>query len=912
MDGVTEDWVGALKRASAHSGYLARQLEVFPDIAALLADGAVDAAWDAATRVAQEGDPVGKALRLEKRARGLVIAIADLAGAWSLETVTSRLSAFADQALDRAITAAFHERYPDMEPRGISVLALGKHGSSELNYSSDIDPILLFDPAAMPPSTREEPVEIAVRLCRRVVALMNDVTADGYVFRVDLRLRPSPEATPIVLPVDAAISYYESSAMGWEQAAFIRARAAAGDKALGQMFLSAIRPFVWRRNIDFGAVSGIGDITRRIRDHYAQGQRLGPGYDLKRGRGGIREVEFFAQIHQLIHGGRDPSLRAPATLDALAALTAAGIVDQEATDVLAAAYREYRTVEHRLQMVDDLQTHSLPASAESLDNVARLGGLTDGAALIASLSPHIERVGALYDGLVAASSGGDDDRLSRSPDALAEQLVEMGFADPAPALARIAEWREGNARVLRSPPAREALEDMLPEVMRAIAKAPDPAATVLRLDALLRGLSSAINIFRLLSARPGLAQILVEILSHAPTLAEALGRQASLLDGLIDASAFDPMPSVGHLVADFGRQEAGEGYEALLDSVRKKVGERRFAIGVQIVRGASDPIEAAAGYGRVAEAAIEVLTAATVAEFEKVHGRIAGGDLAILSLGRLGGGLLTHASDLDLVFLFTGDFGTESDGAKPLGATQYFNRLAQRVGNALSVPTAAGPLYEVDTRLRPSGKQGLLCVSFDSFARYQAESAWAWEHLALTRARPIFGSTKARNDLQEIVTRTLHADRDTVALAREAVKMRGDIAKHKPPKSDLDVKLVPGGLVDIEFLLHVTQYRTGRAFAPDLRVAIAELIEAGALPPEILPAHDLILRYLVVSRLVTPGSTEPPEETRALVARACGAEDWSDLLAKIAEARQSVGTAWAVQTDEFGVTEELGDADDRR
>ncbi|MCE7794972.1 bifunctional [glutamine synthetase] adenylyltransferase/[glutamine synthetase]-adenylyl-L-tyrosine phosphorylase [Sphingobium sufflavum] len=900
MTGLTD----ALDRAGANSGYLARQMEVFPDIVALLADGAIDVAWDRAALVG-EGEPVGRALRLEKRARGLVIAIADLAGAWPLETVTARLSAFADAALDRAIATAFQERYPDAEPRGFAVLALGKHGSAELNYSSDIDPILLFDPTTLPHSTREEPVEAAVRLGRRVVSLMNDVTADGYVFRVDLRLRPSPEATPIVLPVEAAISYYESTAMGWEQAAFIRARAAAGDRALGQMFLTAIRPFVWRRSLDFGAVSGIGEITRRIRDHYAQGQRLGAGYDLKRGRGGIREVEFFAQIHQLIHGGRDPSLRAPATLDALAALTAAGIVAGETTAVLGAAYREYRTIEHRLQMVNDLQTHSLPTSPESLDTVARLAGLADGDALVAELAPHIERVGTLYDGLVAASGGDKNDHLSRSPDALAEQLAEMGFADPAPALARIAEWREGNARVLRSPPAREALEDMLPEVMRAIAKAPDPAATVLRLDALLRGLPSAINIFRLLSARPGLAQILVEILSHAPTLAEALGRQASLLDGLIDASAFDPMPPIAQLIADFGHQEAGEGYEALLDSVRKKVGERRFALGVQIVRGASDPIEAAAGYGRVAGAAIEVLAAATVAEFERTHGRIPGGELVILALGRLGGGLLTHASDLDLIFLFTGDFAAESDGAKPLGATQYFNRLAQRVGNALSVATAAGPLYEVDTRLRPSGAQGLLCVSYDSFARYQAESAWAWEHLALTRARPVFGSAAARGALQDIVTHTLRAERDTAELARAAVKMRGDIATHKRPKGDLDVKLLPGGLVDIEFLVHVTQFRTGQGFAPDLRDAIATLTDAGHLPATILPAHDLMIRYLVVARLVTPGSEEPAAETRPLVARACGAKDWADLLAQIAAARQSVGAAWG------GIAKEFGDADDR-
>ncbi|HEX7852913.1 MAG TPA: glutamine-synthetase adenylyltransferase, partial [Sphingobium sp.] len=376
MEYGTGEWKDALGRASAHSEYLARQLQVFPDIAELLAAGDADAAWDAALHVADEDMAIAKALRLEKRARGLVLAIADLAGAWSLETVTSRLSAFADEALDRAIATAFAERYPDEEPRGLSVLALGKHGSGELNYSSDIDPILLFDPETLPHTSREEPVEAAVRLGRRVVALLSDRTEDGYVFRVDLRLRPSPDATPIVLPVDAAISYYESTAMGWEQAAFIRARAAAGDKALGQMFLTAIRPFVWRRSLDFGAISGIGDITRRIRDHYAQGQRLGPGYDLKRGRGGIREVEFFAQIHQLIHGGRDPALRVPATLDALAALTQAGIIDLDTATVLGEAYRYYRTIEHRLQMVDDLQTHSLPAAGEHLDNVAQLAGLT--------------------------------------------------------------------------------------------------------------------------------------------------------------------------------------------------------------------------------------------------------------------------------------------------------------------------------------------------------------------------------------------------------------------------------------------------------------------------------------------------------------------------------------------------------
>ena len=893
------DWDGALARARAHSPYLARQLDVFPEIAAALMEGETEAAWTLAERVDDAADPVWLALRREKRARALVIAIADLAGIWPLETVSSRLSDFADDALDRAIAAAFAERYPGEAPRGFAVLALGKHGSRELNYSSDIDPILLFDPETLPHAAREEPGEAAVRLARRVVALMGERDADGYVFRVDLRLRPSPEATPIVLPVGAAISYYESTAMGWEQAAFIRARAAAGDRELGRSFITAIRPFVWRRSLDFGAIAGITDITRRIRDHYAQGQRLGPGYDLKRGRGGIREIEFFAQVHQLIHGGRDPSLRAPATLDALAALAAAGVIEEPVATMLGESYRLFRTVEHRLQMVDDRQTHSLPTGKEALDAAARLDGLADGAALIARLRPHVERVGRIYDHLADSAGSGEEGHLSRDDATLSLQLSEMGFVDPAPALARIAEWREGTARVLRSPPARAALEDMLPQMMRAIARAPDPRGTVLRLDALLRGLPSAINIFRLLSARPALAQILVEILSHAPALAETLGRRAALLDGLIDASAFDPMPSVAELAAGFARAEPGEGYEHLLDSVRQRVGARRFALGVQIVRGESDPLEAAAGYGRVAEAAVYVLARAAIAEFEKAHGRVPGSELTILALGRFGGGLLTHASDLDLIFLFSGEFDAESEGPRPLGATQYFNRLAQRVGNALSVPTAFGPLYEVDTRLRPSGTQGLLCVSFESFRRYQAESAWAWEHLALTRARPVFGSEAARGVLQDIIRDTLLADRDFPTLAKAAVSMRGDIAKHKPPKSDLDVKLLPGGLIDLEFLVHVSQFRLKTGFVPDLRAAIGVLTEAGALDPTIRPAHDLLTRYLVVSRLVAPDAGVPAEESRAVVARACGMEDWNALLARITAARQSIGAAWTALSEKY-------------
>lgn len=889
------DWTAVAERMQAHSPFLSRQMDRFPAVTDLLAAGDYDAALQAARDIADPADGVARSLRRRKGALALVTAAADLSGAWPLDRVTRTLSDFADQALEEALATAFAERYPDARPEGFVVLALGKHGSRELNYSSDIDPILLYDPARLPHGEREDVADAAVRIGRRVSELLNARDGDGYVFRIDLRLRPSPEATPIALPVEAAIGYYESTAVGWEQAAFIRARPAAGDFALGDYFIQQIRPFVWRRSLDFGAIDAIVDISRRIRDHYAQGQAFGPGYDLKRGRGGIREVEFFAQVHQLIHGGRDPALRSGNTREALRALATAGVLEQEDAQRLDEAYVLFRTIEHRLQMVEDRQTHELPKTAEAMDNVARLHGLADGGALLDLLRPKVEWVGRNYDKLTPAAK---DEALSHDEERLAAQLTDMGFADAQTPVARITRWRGGTIRALRSAPSREALEELLPGLMRALAKAPDPARALNRLDDLIGRLPSAINFFKLLAARPGLVELLAELLSHAPTLADALGRRAELLDGLIDTSAFDPPPPVEVLAEQFAQLEPGEDYQALLDRVRQRVNDRRFALGAQIIRG-GDPLEAGRGYSRVAEGAIETLARATVAEFESAHGKVPGGEMLILALGRLGGGVLTHASDLDLVYLFTGDFLTESDGARPLGATQYFNRLGQRITNALSVQTAAGPLYEVDTRLRPSGAQGLLAVSLDSFARYQREEAWTWEHLALTRARPVFGSQQGRAALNAILSETLERPRDFDELARNAVKMRGDIARHKPPSSDLDVKLVPGGLVDLEFLIHVTQFQHNMAFDPDLRAALAQLAAAGHLPAELVAAHDLITRFLIVSRLVSPESTEPPEATRPVVARACGVENWEALLESYDQARQRVRDAWAALAARF-------------
>ncbi len=873
------DLPNAIARARAHAPFLSMALDRLPHLEAMLAAGEVEQAFAHAKAAGTGIEDTAIALRRERLALALVLAIGDLAHAFPLARVIGELSDFADRSLNSAIIAAIRRRTPDAQPAGFSAIALGKHGAQELNYSSDIDPILLYDPETLPRRERDDPAEAAQRVARALMEVMSNVTSEGYVFRVDLRLRPASEVSPLALSFEAAITHYESSALAWERAAYIRARAASGDIAAGQAFLDTIRPFVWRRSLDFGAIAEIGRLTTRIRDHYSSGQAIGPGYDLKRGRGGIREVEFFAQTHQLIHGGRNPALRLRGTRASLDALAEAGIISTEDAHVMGTSYDRLRTLEHRLQMVSDQQTHSLPADPAALENVARLEGMADGAALITELTEISDVVGRRFDALIEtyAPTGAVTVEALPIVDALSE---------------RITAWEGGQYRCLRTAEAREAFSRIRPQLLRALAEAPDPDRALLRWEQLLAGLPSAINVFRLLEARPGLLAVVMRILAHAPTLADELARRSDLLDTLIDRSAFDLPGTVDEIAAELARGEAGDDYQRLLDTVRVRVGEMRFALGVQLVEGQRDPLEVAAALSRVAEAAIAVLGRAAIDEFRQNHGDVHGSHLAILGLGRLGGAALTHASDLDLIFLFSGDHAAESDGRRPLGATLYYNRLAQRVIAALSVPTAAGALYEVDTRLRPSGAQGPISVSFDSFERYQREEAWTWEHMALCRARPLFGTPEDRTKLCDAIQQVLDRKRDPAKLRAEVLEMRETMAGHKPPKGPLDVKLARGGLVDIEFMVHFLQLRDHIARTPDLGEAVQMLEKQGLLPPGIRAAHDLMTRLLVVVRLVAPDGMFPPEASRAIVARSCGLESWDTLLGAVLAARRQVATAW--------------------
>lgn len=901
------DWKEALARARSHAPFLARALERQPQLEALLCEGRCEEAlaW-ARDQGSHEEDP---AIALRKQRLGLAttVAIADLAEAFDLARVVKELTDFADHALDTAIRTAISERTGQPHAEGLIALALGKQGASELNYSSDIDPILLYDRERLPCRANEDPGEAAQRYARRVIKLLSDTTSEGYVLRVDLRLRPASEISPLVVPVGTARTHYQGQALAWERAAFIRARAAAADIAAGEAFLAEISPFVWRSMLDFGAIEEIRALTLRIRQSNEGPPEPGPGFDVKRGRGGIREVEFFVQTHQLIHGGRDRSLRVKGTRAALDALAEAGRIDRSEAEMLGVAYDRLRTIEHRLQMVGDRQTHALP-EGEALDNVAWLDGLGSGAALVNELAEITARVASSYDRLIGNPQPLPTHVASSAP--VIERIGDISLPERISGREQLAEriegWRDGRYQALRSPQALAAFDALIPVLAKAFVEADDPEHALARWERLLEQASSAINLFHLLSARPALQSRLVSTLTLSPTLADDLGRHPGLLDVLIDRSSMDQPGPVSQLAALMRQRAPREDYEATLDGIRQVTSELRFALGVQLIEARHGPPDIARALSRLAEAAILTAAEAAEEEFARVHGRIPENKLVILGLGRLGGGALTHASDLDMIYLFSGDYSRESDGKRPLGGTLYFNRLASRVTAALSVPTAQGALYEVDTRLRPQGNQGPLAVSIEAFEKYQKESAWTWEHMALARARVLVGPDAARERLTKAIFDVLSQARDFEAVRSAILAMRGEMADHKPPRGPLDVKLLRGGLVDVEFLVHCLQLQHASQLAdaepsllsPDLPDAIKVLERHGLVPDVLLPAYLLMTDILVAGRLLAPDGLEPPSAARQALVRACGRASYSELQNDLAVARSSVARAWAQTFDQ--------------
>ena len=778
-------------------------------------------------------------LRAAKRQVALVVALADIGGQWTLDEVTGALSDLAEITLRAAIAhllRAAHDagelRLPDPgapeRDSGLIVLGMGKLGARELNYSSDIDLILFHDPAAHP--YHADTVNASfTRLARGLVSLMEQRDADGYVFRTDLRLRPDPAATPPVVSLPAALAYYESMAQNWERAAMIKARPVAGDLARGRAFLADIRPFVWRRNLDFAAMADIQDMKRRIDTHRKDAGLL--GRDLKLAPGGIREVEFAAQTLQLVWGGRDPALREPTTLGAMDALVAAGRLPGESALELAEAYHVLRRVEHRLQMVADRQTHSLPATEAELERFAVFMGEPDSSALVALLEHHMGRVArryaAVFSDVAATGSPGLD---LRGPDALPAEasatLHDMGFRNLASMIATLRGWRAGRVRALRSERARALLDAVLPALLSALARQSEPDAAFNRFDALLVGLPAGVQLFSLFSRNPALLERVAGVLGGAPSLADYLAASPEALEGLLS-------PEPGDHPADTLRLQLvdARGLEDALAITRRTVRAAEFRLCVAQMEGWIDVDEAGLERTALADAALENLLPRVLDTYRSRNGDVPGGAMAVVALGKAGGREMMAGSDLDLMFIYDHPPGAESDAVRPMAGSQWFIRAAHAYVAALTARGPEGVLYEVDMRLRPSGNKGPVAVSLAGFERYHAEDAWTWERMALTRARVVAGPPGLRAAIEAAIAGALARAVPADTVRADAAAMRTRLARDLAPYGDWDVKLRSGGQIDVEFIAQVLQLTTGaRGLAT--RDALARLVDAGALDKE--------------------------------------------------------------------------------
>lgn len=827
-------------------------------------------------------DTLRPLLRQAKRRVALLAGLADLGGAWSLEQVTGALTDLADMACGVALRAAIaHQvrrgKLPDADP-GLFVLAMGKMGAGELNFSSDIDLICLFDETRHPPGDHALIRKALVRAVQDMSGMLTDLTGDGYVFRTDLRLRPDPAVTPLVLSTGAAMRYYESLGRTWERAAYIKARPCAGDVDAGNRFLDDLRPFVWRRHLDFAAVQDAHNMRLAIRQHKGTG---GPitlfGHNMKLGRGGIREIEFFTQTRQLISGGRDPDLRVRGTVDGLHRLADKGWVDASLATALTDHYRFARTVEHRVQMVRDAQTHSLPATPEGFERLAAMMGIDRGQ-LETELVERLSAVHSETEGFFAPSS-----------------------AEPAPSEIKVdagmrARWRSYPA--LRSERGAALFERIEPVLLAQLGAAGKPQEALAAFDSFLAGLPAGVQLFSLFEANPHLVDLLVDIVSTSPALARYLSRNASVLDAVIGGSFFDAWPGLAALEVEArARMGAEPDYEAKLDAIRAWAKDWHFRIGVHHLRDLTTASEAGTQYAELARAALAALWPVVQDQFARRHGPAPGRGAIILGMGSLGAGVLTAQSDLDVIVIYDPGEAEYSDGKKPLPVRTYYARLTQAMITAITAQTAQGRLYEADMRLRPSGNQGPVATSWASFQEYQRNEAWLWEHLALVRASLVAGPVDLGADIAALRQEVLTRPRDLGQVMEDLSDMRARIASSKAPAGLWDAKIGPGRMQDIELFSQTGALLFQGGAPPDVAGGLGACVAAGLVSDaeaQVLnDTYAMLWRVQMASRLLSTGPVNPDDvgsRGLAVLIRTTGASDRDEAEASL-EAAHSAARA---------------------
>ncbi len=802
----------------------------------------------------QAPDQLGSALRQGKRRVALLTGLADVAGVWSLEEVTKALTDYADLSTHLAVKAMVAKeitrgKLPGQteddvsDCGGLVCLAMGKMGAHELNYSSDIDLICLFDETRYEPDDFFDARASLVRATRRAMALLNDPTGEGYVFRTDLRLRPDPAVTPVCLAMEAAERYYESLGRTWERAAFIKARGAAGDIAAGKRFLKGLRPFVWRKHLDFAAIEDAHNMRLRIREHKGLGGKITlEGHNVKLGRGGIREIEFFTQTRQLIAGGRDPELRGRETVASLTQLANKGWVDQSTAEELGKHYRALREVEHRIQMIHDTQTHAFPKSEEGQQRVACLMG-QDLHEVRAGLIKRFQDVHALTEAFFAPDTAQPS-----------EPVVENGFDE-----AILERWNTYPA--LRSERALEIFNRLKPELLSRLKRAEKPDEALVALDGFLAGLPAGVQVFSLLDSNPQLIDLLTDIAGTSQELARYLSRNSAVFDGVIGGAFFTDWPGLEALKDELSTRLAEEpDYERKLDDTRRWTKEWHFRIGVHHLRGLIGATAAGAQYADLAEAVVAALWPVVVDQFSTKHGPPPGRGAMVLGMGSLGARRLNARSDLDLIVIFDADGVDYSDGKRPLAARAYYARLTQALVTAVTAQMAEGRLYEIDMRLRPSGTQGPVATSVASFTDYQENKAWTWEHLALTRARPVAGTSALMADIETFRCALLARPSDPEKVKADVLDMRQKISAAKSPDGPWDTKLGAGRLQDIELTAQAVALLAGSS-SHDIADSLSAGVDVGLIPADaaqlLSATYDLCWTVQVASRLLGGGAISP-------------------------------------------------------
>ncbi len=813
-----------IKRIQAGSPYLANLLEHNAAFATRIFNEPPEQLLQEICSGLTRGEDITVHLRLKKAEAALLIAIADISGVWDVVQVTQALTTFADACLNAAVNfllrdAAAREKLTLKDPQnpsqdcGYVILAMGKHGAGELNYSSDIDLIVLYDPEKAQLAENVEPSIFFVKFTRALVALLQDITSDGYVFRVDLRLRPDPRATQVAISMEAAAIYYENQGQNWERAAMIKARAAAGDVALGQEFLKRLTSYIWRKYLDYAAIADVQSLKRQIHAVKGHGEIAVQGHNLKLGRGGIREIEFFVQTQQLIAGGKNIKLRGLRTLEMLNALAEAKWIAPTTAKELQEAYVFLRMLEHRVQMVDDQQSHIVPAKPEAFESYARFCGFENGAALSIKLRATLETVQQHYAALFEDAgnlsgdlgslvfTGGEDDP------ATIETLQTMGFKQASEVSATIRGWHFGRYAATRTARARELLTELMPVLLKTLAQTGEADQAFLAFDKFLQGLPAGIQFFSMVKANPSLLQLIAQILGAAPRLAEQLSKRPNTLEAVVSPDFFKAMPSREQLQQelDFAIPDNTPRDDAM-DRARVLGRELQFRVGVRVLSETLTAEQAGEGFSMVADVLLQKLLKVITHDMKSQHGDVAGGQVAIIAMGKLGGHEMTASSDLDLILVY--DHAPEaemSEGSRALSTNQYFARLAQRIVTAISAPTAEGTLYEVDLRLRPSGSKGPVAVKLASFIDYQTNAAWTWEKLALTRARVVAGDAALVEKLNITIRQALSAERDPIKTKADVADMRALMLREQKTFGPWDIKRAPGGLVEIEFIVQYLQ-----------------------------------------------------------------------------------------------------------